>query len=370
MKDADSFNRVTIIGPTLPYKGGIAQYTSLLHRHVCKSADSLTISFARQYPKWLYPGNSDRDPEYSGYEEKGVNYLLDSINPLTWLKALKLIRSYQPELVIIPWWTVFWGPCFGLIARSLRRSNIQIAFICHNVIEHESAKWKLMVSRYVLSQGDHFVVHTLEDKHNLDRLLPNSTISVNPLPIFTNFPPAKESLPRRKSLELLFYGFIRPYKGLDVLIDAMGKLRRADIALTIAGEFWSGEDEIKTRITELGLDSQIELLPQYHTEAETAELFDRADVVVLPYRSATGSGIIPIAYHYNKPVIVTRVGGLPDMVLESSTGFIISPNDPSALATAILKCSRDKSKTMRSAIKEFKLQLSWEHFTSELLKRA
>lgn len=356
--------KIVIIGPLLPFRGGIAQHTTMLKRAFSKNCEVLAISFSRQYPQWLFPGESDRDPAYKGHVEPETEYLIDSLNPLSWKKAVSRILDFHADTVLIPWWTVFWAPCFGYISRKLRKKGKHVVFFCHNVVEHETAKWKTILTKSILKNAQSFIVHTKVDKANLLALFPYAEVKVHPHPVYDQFPEAKGVLAQRKSLELLFYGFVRPYKGLEDLIDAMGLLKGQDIQLTIAGEFWKGEDDIRRKIIALGLSSQIELRPQYHSDQETAELFCRADIVVLPYRSATGSGVVPIAYHYNKPVIVTNVGGLPDVVLDHKTGYIIPPNDSLALSKIISVVDRKTCKLMEPDIVEFKKILSWESLAS------
>ena len=328
--------RVVLIGPVLPFRGGIAQHTTMLKRALNELTETLTISFSRQYPSWLFPGESDRDRFYEGYKEGKTEYLVDSLSLFTWQKAVKEILKFNADIVIIPWWTVFWAPCFWYITWALRDRHIEVVFFCHNAVEHETAGWKVALTKLVLNHAARFVVHTQEDRDNLFKLLPGVKVAVQPHPIYDHFPEPKGDLPRRRALELLFYGFVRPYKGLDDLIDAMEKLKGKDIQLTIAGEFWNGEKKTRKRIAELGLDDQVELRPYYHSDQETAELFHRADVVTLPYQSATGSGVIPIAYHYNKPVIVTNVGGLPDVVEDAKTGWVVEAGKDGALADVIM----------------------------------
>ena len=366
--DIDQSNRrIALIGPVLPFRGGIAQHTTMLHREIQKRADLLTISFSRQYPGWLFPGASDRDPEYSTYQEKGVEYLLDSLNPLTWHATIKRIISFGAQIVIIPWWTVYWTPCFGHIARTLQRKGIEVVFFCHNVIEHESTKWKQWATRLVLQQGSRFVVHSRADAKKLTQLLPTADVAVQAHPIYDQFPEAQNTLPKRAKLELLFYGFVRPYKGLDTLIEAMGMLKSEDIRLTVAGEFWEGEQQVHDRITALNLENLVDINNRYHSEQETAELFARADAVVLPYLSATGSGVVPIAYHYVKPVVVTNVGGLPDVVTEGKTGYCLPPGDAKSLAQAISKLTRESCLSMRPEIVEIKNSLTWAKLAAVLL---
>ncbi len=331
------------------------------------AVEHLAISFTRQYPSWLFPGESDIDPKYSGHREPGVEYLIDSLNPFTWRKAVRRVSEYGATSVVIPWWTVFWVPCYGYLVRRLRQSGIEVIFLCHNVMEHETAGWKSFLTLKVLQLGARFLVHTKADELNLKKSLPMADVVVHPHPIYDQFPAPKHTLPRRRGLELLFYGFVRPYKGLDVLVEAMGKLKGGDVQLTIAGEFWEGEEGVRERIRQLDMEDQIEVLPGYHSEDETAELFARADVVVLPYRSATGSGVVSLAYHYDKPVIVTRVGGLPDVVRNEKTGILVNAEDADDLAGAIKAMSRLEAESMSSNIQEYKKSMTWESLVSKLL---
>src|SRR5690606_33456182 len=184
-------------------------------------------------------------------------------------------------------------------------------------------------------QGDAFFVQTREEERKLHAFLGDVPVTYHPHPIYDQFPAAKGNLPRRKSLEFLFYGFIRPYKGLDVLINAMGRLRDIDFHLSIVGEPWQSEESIwRTRFREAGIEAKVEFVPRYVSDQETAEYFDRADVVVLPYRSGTGTGVVATAYHYLKPVIATRVGGFNDVVDDGITGLLVEPGDSAALAAA------------------------------------
>jgi glycosyltransferase involved in cell wall biosynthesis len=359
--------RVALVGPILPFRGGIAQHTTMLHRALAARADLLTTSFSRQYPAWLFPGHSDRDADHPGYREAGVRYGIDSLNPITWRHAARSIRAFAPSGVILPWWSVYWTFCFHHIAAAMRRADIPVVFLCHNAIEHEDAAWKRALAGWVLGTADRFVVHDGPARQALLDEFPQCEVLVYPHPTHVHFPPARGSLPRRAALELLFFGFVRPYKGLDVLLDAMALLEGRDAHLTIAGEFWSGLDDCRARIASLELERRVELLPRYHSEQETAELFARADAVVLPYRSATGSAVIPLAYHYGKPVIATRVGGLPEVVLEDRTGLLVPPGSPAALASAIISMSASRAAGMRAGIEAHAASMTWDGLAKTVL---
>jgi glycosyltransferase involved in cell wall biosynthesis len=204
---------------------------------------------------------------------------------------------------------------------------------------------------------------------NLRRLIPEAEVRIHPHPIYDQFPASKEALSKRGSLELLFYGFVRPYKGLDILIEAMAQTAD-DVFLTIAGEFWEGEEQIRERIKTLELVDRIDLRPRYHTDQETAELFARCDVAVLPYRSATGSGVVPVAYHYDKPVIVSRVGGLPDVVHDGETGTLVEPGDVDALVDAINNMTRVAAAAMVPAIQKLKYSMTWTSMAATIVEGA
>ncbi|MDZ7752512.1 MAG: glycosyltransferase [Gammaproteobacteria bacterium] len=357
-------DNVLVIGPVLPFRGGIAQHSTLLARALADQGECRILSFKRLYPLWLFPGESDRDAEYNNYHEPHTDYLLDSINPLTWRKAVAVVRSQRPDFVLIPWWTFFLGPMLAYIAWSLRRHGIEVVFFCHNVVDHEAAFWKRALARLVLQRGSRFVVHSHFEEARLRDLVPGAAAVVHPHPIYDQFPEPTADLPRRAALELLFYGFVRPYKGLDVLIEAMSLLHGSDIFLTVAGEFWEGEQELRRRLAASGLDAKVEVIARYVSETDTANLFQRADLVVLPYRSATGSGVIPIAYRYGKPVVATRVGGLPDVVEEGRTGFLVPPESPDALAEVLSSLSRGQLEALRPHVQEFAARLTWQSLAS------
>ena len=359
--------RLGLIGPLLPYRGGIAHHTTMLHRKLSSRAHLLTISFKRLYPSWLYPGRSDREPGYEGYHEENAQYVIDSLNPLSWLNALRMLLSHDPQMVIFPWWTVYWAACFGFMANYLRRRNIEVLFICHNVVDHESAPWKGFLSRVALSRGSYFAVHTKSDAEALKALVAGAQVVIHPHPMYNHYPPLKNDLPRRARLELLFFGFVRPYKGLDVLIETMGLLKGEDVFLSIVGEWWSGSSPLRQMMKEAAVEKRIELIDRYVTEGEAADYFARADVVVLPYRKATGSGIVTLAYHYGKPVIASDVGGLSEAVSDGVSGRLVPAGDAQALAEAIRGFLDVKPQGMREGIEELAGRMTWEGLVEAVL---
>lgn len=367
---AASRPKVLLIGPVLPFRGGIAQHTTMLLRAFAEFTDAHAISFTRQYPKVLFPGESDRDPAFEGHVEPLTDYVIDSVNPFTWGTAVKRALAMKPNLVVLPWWQVYWAPSFSYIARRLRAAGIPVVFLCHNVVEHETASWKRWLTRSVLSLGSGYVVHTEIDATNLRELLPSARPVKHPHPAYDQFPDAKGTLPREHALELLFFGFVRHYKGLDVLLEALALVGDdSDLRLTVAGEFWKGSEETERLIASLGVGDRVELVSRYLTEEEVAEYFARAHAVVLPYRDATGSGVVAVAYHYNKPVIVTRVGGLPDVVDHGETGLVVDPESPDALARAIKRLAGTDLEAMAELVHRYKSEkLTWDGLARAVLE--
>ena len=220
--------KICLIGTTYPFRGGISHYTTLLYRHLKKEHDVRFFAFKRQYPKWLFPGETDKDSSCNPIREDGVKNVLDSLNPITWLKVFLLTRRVKPELVIFPWWVSFWTPQFWTIITLIKMfTRAQILFICHNVVEHESKTIDKISTRFVLRKGDYFIVHSKEDLENLKKMLPDIDVKQSFHPTYEVFQSeliSKEEARRRLSIKgntILFFGFVRPYKGLNYLIEAM-----------------------------------------------------------------------------------------------------------------------------------------------------
>lgn len=359
---------VGLIGPVLPFRGGIAQHTTMLHRSLSRKVSLCTVSFRRQYPRYLYPGKSDRDPEYVGHAEKGVQYVIDSFNPVTWIKACRILTGCSPKLVIIIWCTFFGAPYLGFMARYFRKRGVQVMFLCHNVIDHEAASWKVKISRMALSQGSIFCVHANRERERLGRLVPGAQVMVHPHPIYDHFPPAKANLRRRAKLELLFFGFVRRYKGLDVLVEALSLLKEEDIFLSVVGEWWERDAALLNILKNARLQSRVEIVDRYVSGDEAANYFSRADVVVLPYRSATGTGIIPLAYHYGKPVIAARTGGIPEVVMDGVSGRLFEPENPRALAEVIREFLHTEPDRMRGGVQRVAEHMTWDSLAECVLK--
>ncbi len=356
--------RIALLGPVLPFRGGIAQYTTQLHQALSEDVDLLTISFKRQYPKWLYPGSSDKDPDAPS-KITGVHYDIDVYNPLSWRRAASDIAKQQCDLVILDWWTIFWQPGFAYIAHRLRKKGIKTAFLCHNLFDHDAKGIKRRMSELFLKQADAYIVQSSEQQALLHQVKPKAKSLLNIHPIYTRFEPAKRPLPKRGRLELLFFGFIRPYKGLDTLMAALAELKDSEVYVTVVGEPWIDATELRQKLQANGVPN-LELRLEYVNDAEAANYFARADAAVLPYTSATGSGVVALAYNYGKPVIASSVGGLKDAVVDGKTGVLVPANDATALAAVIASARRDNLTAMKPAIEAFCLEHSWQNMSKKI----
>jgi len=339
--------KICLVGPTHPFRGGVSHHTTLLCRHLRRRHQVKFISFKRQYPAILFPGQSDRDCSSEPMRVENVDYLIDSLNPWTWKRAGDAILDYGPEMVVMPWWVAFWGPCFGTILSRLgERRDIEKVFVCHNVIEHEARGWKLRVTRKVLAQANRFLVHSSQERERLRELLgPGARIDVAHLPTFTELSGKRwKAEEARAHLEvdrpmLLFFGFVRDYKGLHDLIDAFPDiLKSRDALLYVVGEFWEDRSSYLRHIERLGLQDNIVVVDRYIPNEEVGLYFAAADLVVQPYRSVSGSGISQVAFGFDRPVVATRVGSLAEVIRDGVDGRLLDPGSPAALAKTILEC--------------------------------
>ena len=369
--------RYCLIGPTYPYRGGIAHYTTLLAQELKKENKVLLISFKRQYPRWLFPGRSDRDPSQKPLRTQ-AEYLLDPLNPISWRRTWRRIEEWQAEVVVIPWWVPFWAPAWSVIGRKIKRlsSKPRLLFICHNVLPHEKSVVDKLALRTALSPGDGYIVHSQADAERLLAQFPGAEVRVTPLPSYAALGKADENdLPTKVPSDrplLLFCGFVRPYKGLDVLLEAMPLvLAKRPVHLLVAGEFWDGREPYLEQIERLDLGEAVTMVDRYLTNEELIACIDKSEVVVLPYRSATQSAVIQAAFGQGRPVITTNIGGLPEVVADGRTGLIVPAEDPSALAAAMNRFfDEELGKMMQKEIIRLNDRFSWSWLVKTLARLA
>ncbi len=367
-------HRYCLIGPTHPFRGGIAHYMPLLARFRTQGGkDVLFISFSRQYPTWLFPGRSDRDPSHEPITAD-AEYLLDPINPISWRRTVRRISDFQAEVVVIPWWVPYWAPAWSIIGRRINKlaTSPKLLYICHNVYPHERGRWDRAAARKALSPGDGYIVHAESDERKLLDLLPGSSVRVTPLPSYSDLGTVKQAplpaqVPTDKPL-LLFCGFVRSYKGLDILLDALpAVLEKKQVHLLIAGEFWEGGAAYREQIRELAISDSVTIVDRYLPNEELTACVDKAAVVVLPYRSATQSAIVQLAFGLNTPVITTNVGGLSESVTHDKTGLVVPPENPTALAEAIVQFfEQNLGPRFEENIRNDTERFSWQRLVDQL----
>ena len=319
------------------------------------------------------PGPTDRDSSDCPLQEEGIENLLDSCNPLTWWNVCQRINGYRADLVIIPWWTCFWTLQFWTIANSIKhRSIAPILFICHNIVDHESYLFSKLCTRAVLSKGDYFFVHSESDGKKLQTLVPAARITHAFHPIYDFF---NTSLMSRAEAQLklelhgdtiLFFGFIRPYKGITELLRAMPLiLRERPITLLVVGEFWEGREAFLQLVRELQIEHAVKVIDKYIPNEDVGLYFSAADLLVLPYISGTGSGIVQVAWGLEKPVVATRVGSLPEVVEDGTTGYLVNPGNSQELAQAIVRFfAEGKGPEFIRNIRLTKERFSWDRLVA------
>jgi len=326
------------VGPTYPFKGGISQYATRFFAEFAKRRPARMVTYRGLYPKWLFPGNSEADPSEAREALPSVERRLSFLNPLTFL-ALGRSLSRAGKPVVLTWWTIAWLPHSWLLMSQIRDKS-RLVLWCHNVIDHDCSPFKARLIRRVLAGATQFVAHTEPDAERLREWFPKASVLTSPLPLL----PMPGSGPQVKAPpnpipRLLFFGFVRPYKGLEDLLRALPDvLARRKVELTIAGEFWNDtERETESLIRTLGIGNAVSIENHYIPNEKLADVFRTHDLVVMPYRSATGSAVANMAIEYERPIIATDVGSLPSCVEEGVNGLLAPANDVEALSAAILK---------------------------------
>lgn len=340
--------KISLIGPVFPYRGGIAHFTTLLAKKLAEAGHEVqVISFSKQYPAWLYPGKSDKDtsPER---EKVDAEYLLAPLSPLSWRKSIKAITDFHPEQVIVSWWVTFWGPAFHHIIRRLKRRGVPITMLIHNTIPHEIRPWDRFLARRTLQNADRYIVMTEKEKMRLQALLPDvKKVLIIPHPIYRMFKPCpftKEEVRNQLGLPadqpvLLFFGFVRPYKGLPELIQALKVIHNSNhnIHLLVAGEFWDSRAIYDQRIKDLGLTDFVHIHDRYIPDDEAAQYFTASDLFVAPYTGGTQSGALKSALGFGMPAVVTDI--VADELVMSLPELcrIVPSADSDVLAEAIIQ---------------------------------
>ena len=363
--------KIAVLSPFYPYRGGIAQFSMSLYRALAKEHTVKVFSFSRLYPGFLFPGKTqfveNGEAEVSVPSER----ILDSINPFSYTKTAKTIEKFQPDVLVIAYWMSFFAPAYGHIASRLREKTRIIALV-HNAIPHEPKFYDKPLSKLFFNQVNGFMVLSESVKKDLLSLYPHAKYCLRAHPLYNHFGKPVEQMAARSQTSLspdrktlLFFGLIREYKGLDLLIQAMSFLDDS-YQLLIAGESYGDFGKYGQVIEASPAKNRIQTLNRYISDEEVPVLFSAADVLVLPYKSATQSGVIPVAYHFEVPIVATDVGSLKDTVETAGTGIVCRPQAEN-IAEGIQKIFSEGTDKFIANIRTEKEKLSWEVFAQALI---
>lgn len=365
--------RIVLVGPAYPYRGGIAQFTDSMARGLKRRGHRVSIiTFSRQYPSILFPGKSQYDVDER--REREAEARIDSINPWTWIRAGRHIVRFKPDVVIFQYWLPFFGPSYGTMSRRLRAMSpdVRILAIAHNILPHERRPGDMALGRYFLRTCDGIVALSAAVADDARDLGVSGEIRTLSHPVYEHFGEAMSPQDARERLNLpcdadvlLFFGFIRAYKGLHVLLRAMPSIAaaRPNVHLIVAGEFYEDAEPYRDLIRTEGIEGRVHLFSEYVPEADVPVHFSAADLVVQPYVSATQSGVVQTAFHFERPVLVTDVGGLAEVVPHEKAGLVVPPNDPAALASAVIRFFDDEmGPRLKEGVHKEKAKYGWDEF--------
>ena len=375
---SSAFYKVIIIGPAHPLRGGgITTFNERMARQFQNEGHHTSIySFSLQYPGFLFPGKSQFTDEPAP-KDIDIHTRINSVNPFNWLSVGREIKKLNPDIVVVRFWIPFMGPCLGTILRIIKKNkHTKIICIADNIVPHEKRFGDKPFTRYFIKPIDAFITMSEKVLSDLRLFTSKKALLINH-PLYDNF---GEKIPKeeaRKKLKIkneeliiLFFGFIRKYKGLDILLDAMkiisSKSQSYNPKLLIAGEFYEDKKMYDEQIDRLGIRERLILHTEFIPDNEVKNYMCAADVVIQPYRNATQSGVIPLAYHYEVPMIVTNVGGLPAMVPDNKAGLVAEPNAAS-LAEKILEYFEKGENYFLPHLLEEKKRFSWGKLLESIL---
>lgn len=368
--------RIVMIGPVYPFKGGISHYTGAMAKNLAKDFEVFTISYKMQYPKILFK-SEQRDFDNDTFKVHDTKYLVNTANPFNWINSARKIKKLKPDYIIMQWWHPYFSPCYTGLSMFTRK--IPKIFVCHNVFPHERFPLDRFLTRTVLKKGKAYITHSAMDAEDLKGIVAVPNYETTVLPVHNSFkmknltkPQARlaANVPEDKKI-LLFFGFVRDYKGLRHIINAMPDIVKYDsnIRLIIVGEFRSDKENYLEQIKNLGVEDNIDIVDGYIPDSGIEKYFAASDLIVLPYESATQSGIVQIAYGFEKPVIATNVGGLPEVISDGKTGYIVEPKNPKALAEAVIRFfDENKSEEFTENVRKEAYRYSWDRMNEVVVR--
>ncbi|MBP6431024.1 MAG: glycosyltransferase [Ferruginibacter sp.] len=373
-----SQNKIVIIGPAHPLRGGLASYNERLAKQFIDEGNEVTIyTFSLQYPSFLFPGTTQFSSELAP-KNLNIKICINSINPFNWFKVGNEIKKLKPDLIIVRYWLPFMGPCLGFILRQIKKNkHSKVVCIADNIIPHEKRFGDKPFTKYFVKPIDAFITMSEKVMNDLNIFAPSKPAQLVQHPLYDNFGEIISKEEARKKLAignekmvLLFFGFIRKYKGLDLLLDSIkilkdSKLPIANCQLLIAGEFYEDRKPYDEQIEKLGIQNNLILHTDFIADSEVKYYLCAADVVVQPYKNATQSGVTPLAYHFEKPMIVTNVGGLPSLVPNDKVGLIAEPNANSIAQKIMEYFTKGEAHFLPHLIEE-KKKFSWSKMTATI----
>lgn len=367
--------KIVILGTAYPYRGGLAAFNERLAREFMAEGHEVEIlTFTMQYPSFLFPGKTQYSDEPAP-ADLHITRVMNSVNPFSWIKVGRTIKKMNCDLLVIKFWIPLMAPCLGTIARIAKNKHMKIVSVLDNVIPHEKRPLDKLLVRYFVKSIDRFVAMSdsvLSDLRLFDK---NKPAVLCPHPLYDNFGArlSREEARQRLSIPqeqtvLLFFGFIRDYKGLDLLMQAYADSRidKQKVRLVVAGEFYNNKDKYLSLEQELGLTGLIDWRTEFIPDSKVAQYFSAADLIVQPYKSATQSGVTQIAYHFEKPMLVTHVGGLAEIVPDGKVGYVTEV-DAGQVADAIVDfCKRQDGDCFLQGIREEKRKYIWRRMTEAI----
>ena len=380
--------KIVIIGPAHPLRGGLASYNERLAREFMSEGNDVSIyTFSLQYPSFLFPGTTQFSSEPAPRDLK-IDVCVNSINPFNWLKIGNRLRKLSPDIIVVRYWLPFMGPCLGTILRKVKKNgHTKIVCIADNIIPHEKRFGDKPFTKYFVKPIDAFVSMSAKVLQDLQLFAKDKPAKFVAHPLYDNFGEkiSKQEARRKLGISneqkvLLFFGFIRKYKGLDLLLDAMKILKDksagllplsigTNCKLLIAGEFYEDRKPFDEQIEKLGIQDQLILHTDFIPDSEVKYYLCAADVVVQPYRSATQSGVTPLAYHFEVPMLVTNVGGLPDLVPNNKVGLVAEPNAADIASKIIEYFEKGEDHFIPQLIEE-KKKFNWSNMTRTIQELA
>jgi D-inositol-3-phosphate glycosyltransferase len=368
--------KITLVGPAYPYRGGLAAFNERLARQIASENKDVDIrTFKLQYPRFLFPGKTQFTSSSAPDDIKIIRQV-NSVNPFNWIRTGLKLRREKADILLIRYWIPFLAPCLGIIARITKSNKYTvIVALADNVIPHEKHMGQDMLTKFFLRSIDGAIVLSDSVQKDISLFRKDIPVCIAPHPLFDIY---GRKLNRNEALSalkldngfsyLLFFGFIRDYKGLDILLEAFSdeRLKTKKLKLIVAGEFYENEASFKRRVRESGLEDDIILYDHYIKNEDVALFFCASNLVVQPYKSATQSGVSQIAYYFDTPVLVTDVGGLKEIIPHGKCGYVVEP-DPQKIADSILDYfENSREKTFSDCVKKEKEKYSWKNITDAI----